>query len=220
MSLSVIIPSAGVGSRLGLGIPKALLPLGGKTLLEWQIQLLSEFELEVIVVVGYRADLVEQLVLRNRMNVQLVTNLEYEGRGTASSVRIAARECSGDVIILDGDLLVHPKSFRSFVSSQERLLIGWSRTRSTQPVFVHTIGTMVHNFSRSKIAEKEWTGPLRCKCTDAANFGDKHVFENLIDRLPAEGVEVDCVEIDDPEDVPVALTWLSTHGFLGSENEL
>lgn len=214
MSLSVIIPSAGVGSRLGLGIPKALLPLSDKTLLEWQVHLLSEYELEIVVVVGFRADLVRELAVRKGLSIRLVENLGYEGKGTASSVRIGARECSGDVVILDGDLLVHPNSFKSFVDAREEILIGWSKARSAQPVFVRTTETMVHSFSRDEVTDKEWTGPLRCTSLDAKNFGDAHVFENIIGRLPAPGIEVDCVEIDNPEDIPAALNWLSSHDFI------
>ena len=50
---TVIISCAGMGTRLGLNIPKCLVEINGKTLLEIQLQQLEDVE-DVRIVVGYK----------------------------------------------------------------------------------------------------------------------------------------------------------------------
>lgn len=53
--MRAFILAAGTGSRLGLGIPKALLVIDGQTLLERQVGWFRKRGLDVTVVVGYKA---------------------------------------------------------------------------------------------------------------------------------------------------------------------
>ena len=52
---SVVISCAGIGSRLGLGNTKALIPIRGASLIGWQMQLFREVE-DVRIVVGFQAN--------------------------------------------------------------------------------------------------------------------------------------------------------------------
>lgn len=60
MSASAILLAAGAGVRMGAGMPKALLPLGGRPMLAWSIDAFAESEAvdELVVVVpsGHRRD--------------------------------------------------------------------------------------------------------------------------------------------------------------------
>ncbi len=64
--MKVIILSAGQGKRLlpmTATLPKCLLPVQGKTIIEWQIDELHKCGIDQItVVVGYNADKVEELL--------------------------------------------------------------------------------------------------------------------------------------------------------------
>ncbi|HSO10149.1 MAG TPA: sugar phosphate nucleotidyltransferase, partial [Desulfoprunum sp.] len=64
--MKVIILSAGQGKRLlpmTATLPKCLLPVQGKTIIEWQIDELHKCGIDdITVVVGYNADKVENLL--------------------------------------------------------------------------------------------------------------------------------------------------------------
>ena len=53
MSVAVVIVAAGSGERLGLGVPKALVELGDRTMLEWSVRAFHEHpSIDSLVVVG------------------------------------------------------------------------------------------------------------------------------------------------------------------------
>jgi len=68
---SAIICSAGRGSRLGHMIPKACVDVGGKSLIQWQLEALKDIR-NVAVVVGYRKNYVIDEILTHRNNVTIV----------------------------------------------------------------------------------------------------------------------------------------------------
>ena len=41
---SVVISCAGIGSRLGLGLTKALVQINGRSLISWQLELFKDVE--------------------------------------------------------------------------------------------------------------------------------------------------------------------------------
>lgn len=78
-----IILAAGESKRLG--VPKALLPLHGKTLLQHAVDKCRAAGLEPIVVLGYAAD-----VLRHTVDARVVVNREWK-RGMLSSIQAGLR---------------------------------------------------------------------------------------------------------------------------------
>ena len=58
---TIIISCAGMGTRLGAGVPKAIVNVGDKPIIIRQLELLDDFE-DVRVVVGFQADKVIEIV--------------------------------------------------------------------------------------------------------------------------------------------------------------
>lgn len=110
--MKAIILSAGKGSRLlphSEFTPKCLLPLGHSTnILNWQ---LSQLEIagieEVVVVIGFHAEKVEQEVANyaGQMPVRTLYNPFFKVADNLGSVWIAREEMKEDFIILNGDTL-------------------------------------------------------------------------------------------------------------------
>ena len=109
--MKAIILSAGQGKRLlplTAELPKCILPVRGRTLIEWQIDELAKEGIErVTVVVGYRADKVEQLLQRRYGSraVRTLYNSAYATSDNLVSCWAARHEMNEDFVLLNGDTL-------------------------------------------------------------------------------------------------------------------
>jgi choline kinase len=105
--MQLIILGAGRGSRLGAangGLPKPLLQVQGKTLLERQLALAEQVFPEidhVSIVVGFRADVVRESV---PLGVHCVENPDFVTTNTAASVYVALSNRLTDSLLLNGDV--------------------------------------------------------------------------------------------------------------------
>ena len=202
VSATVVISCAGLGTRLGLGIPKSLLDFGGRPLIQWQLRMLNAVA-DVRVVVGFRAEEIIRAARAIRDDLTFVYNHRYAATGTAHSLYLGARFAPGDVISLDGDLVVSPDDFRNWISTPGRR-IGVSEPRSSDPVYV-TVGDEPNSavgFSRTQ-GRWEWTGMLRLPASEICQH-DGHVFQMLEDALPIETAMIDCMDVDTAADYEVA----------------
>ena len=103
-----VILAAGVGSRLGpLGkkYVKALLPVANRPLIGHHLELLSDLGVQrVVIVVGHRAEFVEQAVGDGRrwgLELQLVE--QSEPLGSAHALSVARAHIDGPFLLLLGD---------------------------------------------------------------------------------------------------------------------
>lgn len=123
-----IILAAGKGSRMQSTLPKVLHEVHGVPMVQRGIQALREAGIEeIVVVVGYRAELV-----RERLGDEYHYAMQTEQRGTGHAV-MSAREYieswPGKVVIVYGDApLLNPDSIRNLIE----------RTRSP-----HTYGALL-----------------------------------------------------------------------------
>jgi CTP:phosphocholine cytidylyltransferase-like protein len=103
-----IIVAAGIGSRMRPvtdTVPKPLVPVHGKKMIETSIEALHQNGIfEIYVVVGYRKEQFLEL-LERYPGLTLIENPDYETANNISSLYYA-REHLGDTIILDGDQLL------------------------------------------------------------------------------------------------------------------
>src|SRR3712207_5893851 len=106
-----IILSAGKGSRLlplTAERPKCLIELSGRSLLEWQLDALEEAGLtDIVVVTGFRDDLVDGVAARRR-GVRTLFNPFYHVADNLGSVWMAREELDRDTLLLNGDTLISP----------------------------------------------------------------------------------------------------------------
>ena len=73
---SVVISCAGIGSRLGLGLTKALLKINGRSLISLQLELFKDVE-DLRIVVGFQANDIIEEVLKYRSDVTFIFNHRY-----------------------------------------------------------------------------------------------------------------------------------------------
>lgn len=106
---SIIIPCAGIGSRMKYNGPKSLLSLGEETILERQIRIIHKtFRLsEIIIVCGFNGEKIEEYVISKKINgVKCVNNTKYESTNVAYSINLGLNEVSRNgVLVINGDLV-------------------------------------------------------------------------------------------------------------------
>ncbi|MET1027923.1 MAG: phosphocholine cytidylyltransferase family protein, partial [Dongiaceae bacterium] len=122
--MKAIILSAGQGSRLlplTEGRPKCLLPLGSKTLIEWQIWALTQGGVDdIAVVVGYHAPDVQALLKKlegPKLKIRTVFNPFYKLADNLASCWLARHEMDRDFVILNGDTVIEPAIFQRLLAS-------------------------------------------------------------------------------------------------------
>ncbi|RPI47397.1 MAG: phosphocholine cytidylyltransferase family protein [Betaproteobacteria bacterium] len=119
-----IILSAGQGSRLlphTEQMPKCLLPLSGRSMLAWQLNNLAEAGvLDVVVITGFREDLVEREIERHAprsMRVRTLYNPFYKLADNLASCWMARSELAGPCLILNGDTLFEAEIARRLIAA-------------------------------------------------------------------------------------------------------
>jgi len=120
-----VILSAGKGSRLypyTEDRPKCLLDLSGRSLLEWQLDTLNHNGIrKVVIVTGFRHDLVEQVIAargRTKGEVELVFNPFFQVADNLGSVWIARQYWDRDTLLLNGDTVVSTELVGAVLASE------------------------------------------------------------------------------------------------------
>ncbi len=211
---TVVINAAGTGSRIGLNIPKSMIEVNGKTLIERQLNQLQNVE-NVVIVVGFKGRELADLIWQIRRDVVIAVNHKYQSTGTASSFVIGSQVATSRVVSLDGDLIVASSDLHKMLNSTEDL-VGVAEKRSKLPVLARVHNSKVVDMGFDLASDQEWTGLLNVERSKALRFGEAHVFEGLKHFLPLKAEKINCFEIDEPEDIVGAENWLkeieSNHG--------
>lgn len=122
--MKAIILAAGVGKRLKTlsnGVPKCLIPIGGRTLLSRHLDNLAHVGIDqVVLIVGYQHQKIRAATQAENFagSIRFLMNDQYE-RGSITSFWAARVEYENenDVIIMDADVLYHPSILRRLVES-------------------------------------------------------------------------------------------------------
>lgn len=111
-STKVVILSAGQGRRLlplTKNSPKCLLPISGKTIIEWQIDALLTVGIEeIIVVTGFQTSLVEELLQQrypDHKQIRTLFNPFFEVADNLASCWVARSVMDCDFLLLNGDTI-------------------------------------------------------------------------------------------------------------------
>jgi|SRR3989344_26078 len=110
--MNAIILCGGLSTRLGeitKNIPKVLLEIKGKTVLEWQIKKLKESGInEVVLAAGHLNEILQERVGESLNGVKLIYAIEPERLGTGGAIKFAwghAPKAGEPVVVLNGDIL-------------------------------------------------------------------------------------------------------------------
>lgn len=203
--ISVVVSSAGIGSRLGFGKTKALIKIHDKTLMEYQLQCLNKVE-DIRIVVGYQADEVIEHVRKIRNDVIFVFNHDYFHTMTGASFYLGSRFANEYVVAWDGDLIVHPNDVDKCLLEME--YIGCSEATSENTVFVDIDQNgSVFKFTRTH-GDLEWTGPA-CLRRENIRYVSGHLFTMIENHLPLPANIIRAFDIDTNEDLERAKITIS-----------
>jgi 2-aminoethylphosphonate-pyruvate transaminase len=144
---NAIILAAGKGRRLyplTKNQPKCLIEVGGKTLIERQVEQLANYGIKkIIAVVGFKEDKVRStlssLETRFDIHVAFVRNLQYESTNTAYSLLLAKEESAGAPFVqLDGDIICEDGAILKLITSnyENALLVDTKHGKGREEVKV------------------------------------------------------------------------------------
>ncbi len=190
---SLVISCAGIGSRLGLGLTKALVQINGGSLISWQLKLFKDVK-DLRLVIGFQGNEIIEEVRKYREDVIFCYNHRYFETKTGASFYLGARHANEEIIEWDGDLLVHPDDVKMLLSTEGEWICYGEKT-SEDAVFVHTNekGEVV-DFSRES-GDYEWTGPA-CMNKHNLTYCSQNVFNMFEPYLPMRGIKVRAYDID------------------------
>lgn len=202
---NVVIAAAGMGKRLGKGIPKSLVRVNGKMICEYQLELLKDVQ-NVFMVVGFCEDEVMDAVQKIRKDVIFVRNPDYRHTKTLESYYMASKLIKGKALYMDGDMILSPTDFEQFMNKCTRynLCVGVSKRISNDPVYAFiNDNNQVIRFSYEGKSDYEWANLLYID-SDKLKSGKENVFEYISRYLPINYEVVDRLEVDIPEDLNLA----------------
>lgn len=110
MKKTAVILSGGLGTRLRPFtniIPKPLLPIGEKAILEIQIDALKKYRFErIILATNYKSQYIEHFFGDgNRYGVELIISKETEPLGTVGPLKLVTEYLNEPFLIMNGDVL-------------------------------------------------------------------------------------------------------------------
>ena len=119
--MNAIILAAGSGSRLEQDtqdIPKALVDVNGKSILERQISLLRKHGInEIFIVTGYKK---EKHVLKD---VEYFFNPKYSETEQLASMMVAREKIYGDVLVIFGDIIFDSNILQQVLAANDNISI-------------------------------------------------------------------------------------------------
>lgn len=232
-----LILSAGQGSRLlphTERLPKCLLDLAGRSMLEWQLRALSEAGIpEAVVVTGFHPELVEQELARVTpagMRVRSLFNPFFKIADNLASCWMARVELQGSCLILNGDTLFEPAIAARLIAAPPAAItvtIDRKPSYDSDDMKVETEGTRLRAIGKTLPAASvngESIGFLRFEPAGAALFveelerimrtpeGTKLWYLSSINGLAQAGADVRTVSIEGLQwgelDFPADLTYV------------
>lgn len=188
-------------------MPKCLVPVLGRTIIERMLRLLGDIP-DVRIVVGFLEERVVEHVRRIRDDVIFVRNPRYASTTTLQSIHLAVRHLREPFLAIDGDLVLEEASFLRFLTEAVRSqgsLLGLTPSGTEDAVYVSTErmadGRLeVSGFQRRDRTPLEWTGLAYLR---PEQIVDEPIalFEALIPFLPLTGAILGALEVDTPADL-------------------
>jgi L-glutamine-phosphate cytidylyltransferase len=239
-----IILAAGIGSRLRQvhrGVPKCLVPVAGRPILEWQLRSLVEVGADrVVIVTGYEAERVRRQARSLNLPLELafVENPEYRSTNVLSSWALGSEFLSDTHFYMHGDTVFEPELLRRLAVERtdgivltvdrrpcgdEEMKVATSAGRIKAITKQMAPSEALGEFTGVLKASGEVLGPLRRLAVEVLSGSDGQLafFEAAlqlgIDRamLNVDWIDVTDLrwrEVDFPEDLEAAEALMSLVG--------
>lgn len=127
--MEAIILCGGLATRLGetaKTVPKVLLEIAGKTVLAWQLELLTAAGVtEVVLASGHLHDVLSERVGASYAGVRIRYAKEEKRLGTGGAIQNAMRQIrTSPFFVLNGDILLADFSFREMLDRFQQSMVG------------------------------------------------------------------------------------------------
>ncbi len=238
--MKAIILSAGQGSRLlplTAERPKCALPVAGRSVLEWQLEQISQCDIdEVIVVTGFAADTVDLIVRDFRgVPVRTLHNPHFSQYDNLGTCWMARAEMHEPFVLINGDTLFEARILDRLLAADSQypitLATDHKRDYDSDDMKTTIVGSRLARVSKAldvREVNGESIGMTRFDSEGAALFrttlsrciersdGARLWYLSAIDELAGEGRVgvcridgLDWCEIDTREDLHGAQTLVS-----------
>ena len=131
--MTAIILAAGQGTRLRPltdNTPKCLLGVGGETILYRQIDALVNYNVnKIIVVTGYKANLVKDYLHNHfsNVNIKIIKNEDYATTNNLYSWMLGLKYVNEPYLLLNGDVVFHPFILGKLITAKHSNALGVAR---------------------------------------------------------------------------------------------
>jgi len=207
-----VIIAAGLGKRLGLGIPKAIVRVGGTPLLSWTLWTFKKLGIEkAFVVIGYKAHKVKSLFSQRKnthgLDVEFIYNPYYRN-GNGFSVLKAEGYVGGKFLLSVVDHIFDPKGFKGlpYVDSGDLVVAVDSRPRLIDPEEATKV--RLHGRRVIEIGKKVWP----YDAVDCGIFACTHAIFPAV----AEAIELGMEEWNDAKQILAKRSRVTSYDVKGS----
>jgi L-glutamine-phosphate cytidylyltransferase len=190
--MKVIILAAGVGKRMSKvtnKIPKCLIKIGEKTLIERYLESLSLSDVkDIVFVIGHFKEKIKEAVKNNNSNFNIRDreNEQYT-KGSILSLWYARNELDDDMLIMDADVLFHKKLLAKLVESKNKncFLLDKNFQDSGEEMKLFVRGNKVIGISKHNSYDCDFSGEGIGFFKLSAN--DCHVLRNILEEFERTG---------------------------------
>ncbi len=190
--MKVIILAAGVGKRMSAVtniIPKCLIKVGEKTLLERHLEAISLLGIkDIVFVVGHLKQKIKETVKKNNngFNIKYIENEQYT-KGSILSLWYARDELNDDVLIMDADVLYHDKLLKILAESGNKncFLLDKSCDDTGEEMMLFVKGDKVVGISKVRSYDCDFKGEGVGFFKLASN--DCHKLKNILEEFEQAG---------------------------------
>jgi NDP-sugar pyrophosphorylase family protein len=195
VTMQAIILCGGLATRLGEAaktVPKVLLEIAGKTVLEWQIQLLKDVGVtETVLASGHLHDVLYERVGVNYAGIRIHYAKEEKRLGTGGAILNAMKQIdTSPFFVLNGDILLADFSLRGMLDRFHQGMAGV--LLSVHVPDIRPYGEIVSDSDEKILAFRE----KQPTCAAGYINGGVYLFnETIVDAFP-NGQEIFSMERD------------------------
>ena len=124
--MKALILAAGIGKRLKSTVPKILLKIGNKTLLERHYENLINLGIDNIgIVIGYKSSKISQFIkaIDTKKKVKIFVNSKFRLGSIVSLVKAGEFfKTKDDMVLMDGDVLYDNKILKKLINSKKKIV--------------------------------------------------------------------------------------------------
>ncbi|AGX41885.1 phosphocholine cytidylyltransferase family protein [Clostridium saccharobutylicum] len=152
---TAVILAAGMGSRLQditqNKVPKGLIKVNGKTLVERSIEKLRSLGIDKIyIVTGHLSESYDELAKKNKY-IKTIKNRKYKATGSMTSLSILEHELKEDFLLLESDLIYEVYGLIKVINfEQDDCVLLSGRTNSGDECYVEIRDDNLYKISKHK----------------------------------------------------------------------